>query len=48
MKEKINEVLEKLNFIEHSEFFMDSNAYCWLDDEPSEKDLDAVLKRLGY
>lgn len=46
--EQVLKVLEKLNFIEHSEFFSDSNAYCWLDDEPNTKDMDRVLKELGY
>lgn len=46
--EKVLDVLEKLNFIEHSNFFSDSNAYCWIDDKPSEADIDKVLKELGY
>lgn len=46
--EEVLNVLEKLKFIEHSEFFGDSNAYCWLDDSPSESDMDKVLTELGY
>lgn len=46
--EKVLEILEKLKFVEHSEFFVDSNAYWWLDGEPSEEDIDKVLKELGY
>ena len=46
--EKVLDVLEKLNFIEHSSFFSDSSAYYWIDDKPSEEDIDKVLKALGY
>jgi len=46
--DKVLEVLEKLQYVEHSEFFTDSNAYCWLEDEPSEADMDKVLDELGY
>ena len=46
--EQVLEILEKLNFVEHSKFFTNSNAYCWIEDEPNENDIDAVLERLGY
>ena len=42
------EVLKKLGFVENSDMFFDSLAYDWIDNEPSEKDMDKVLKALGY
>lgn len=46
--DEVLEILEKLNFVEHSNFWVDSNAYCWLDGEPSEAHMDKVLEKLGY
>ena len=46
--EKVLKVLEKFKFIEHSDIWMDSNASWWLSDDPSEEDMDKVLKALGY
>lgn len=42
------EVLKKLGFVENSDVFYDSLAYDWIDNEPSEKDMNKVLKALGY
>ena len=40
----------KLGFTEKTKFndMYDSDAYCWLEDEPSEADMDKMLKELGY
>lgn len=42
------EVLEKLKFVKPSEIFFESRAYDWIDNEPSEADMDKVLEGLGY
>ena len=40
----------KLGFTEKTKLrdMYDSDAYCWLEDEPSEEDMDKMLKELGY
>lgn len=46
--ENVLDVLGKLNFINTSEVLFESLAYDWLDNNPSEKDINKVLKELGY
>ena len=46
--DKVSEVLGRLNFINTSEVWFESLAYDWLDNNPSEKDINKVLKELGY
>ncbi len=46
--DSVLEVLEKLKFVKSSEVFFESRAYDWIDNEPSETDMDKVLKELGY
>ena len=46
--DKVLEIVEKFNFVEKSEIFFESRVYNWIDSEPSEKDMDKVLKALGY
>jgi len=46
--EETLDVLIQLNLVEKSEFFVESTALCWLENEPSEQEKTAVLKELGY
>lgn len=46
--EQVLDILIMLNFVKGSTFFIDSEAANWLDDEPSEADMDKVLEELGY
>ncbi len=46
--DNVLDVLGKLNFINISEVWFESLAYDWLDNNPSEKDMNKVLKELGY
>ena len=46
--DRVLEILQKLKFVNDSEVWFESLAYDWLDSEPSDEDMTAVLKRLGY
>jgi len=46
--DEVLEVLETSNIIERSEMWFESRAYDWIDSEPSEDDMDMILKKLGY
>ena len=45
------DTLLELGFLPHRDDFEDtteSDAYCWLENNPSKKDIDKVLTELGY
>ena len=46
--DNVLDVLGKLNFVNTSEVWFESLACDWLDNNPSEKDMNKVLKELGY
>jgi len=46
--DKVLTILQKLNLIEKSANWSESQAFDWIADEPTEQDMDRVLKELGY
>lgn len=46
--DNVLDILGKLKFVNTSEVWFESLAYDWLDNNPSEKDINKVLKELGY
>lgn len=46
--DEVLDVLEKLKLIEPSDVWFESRAEDWIYSEPSEEDMDKVLKELGY
>lgn len=46
--DEVLNVLEKLKLVEPSQVFFESRAEDWIYSEPSESDMDMVLKELGY
>ncbi len=46
--DKVYNVLVKLKFIKPSDIFIEDKTWDWLDSKPQEKDMDKVLKKLGY
>ena len=46
--DNVLDILGKLKFVTTSEVWFESLACDWLDNNPSEKDINKVLKELGY
>ena len=46
--DNVLDILWKLKFVNTSEVWFESLACDWLDNNPSEKDINKVLKELGY
>ena len=46
--DEVLNVLEKLKLVAPSQVFFESRAEDWIYSEPSESDMDMVLKELGY
>lgn len=46
--DEVLDVLEKLRLVEPSDVWFESRAENWIYSEPTEEDMDKVLKELGY
>lgn len=46
--DEVLDVLEKLRLVESSDVWFESRAENWIYSEPTEEDMDKVLKELGY